>query len=181
MHYKPEATDLLGTFEVKDGELYVSDPCYSPGGRYAGDIQDAKKGTWNAYVVHGKTDWGHRCWELVAIHSEFPKSLASRILDRTSFEVGVDSGQAGIYDRSAFHGGEDHYGDDGWYDLCCRTTLDNKPGAGVIPGGCVSSTGFGDGGYHCFTTRNGTAEVVGVRVVFISEEDFRGDSWDDEY
>lgn len=166
---KPTKLKHVGTFEVKDGTFVISDPCYSLGTWCAGDIENVKKGTWNAYVFHGQTDWGVRCWELVALHSEYPESLAANLKEDANIDVGVDSGQAGIYDMSAFHGGEDNYGDEGWYDLCCRTTLDTEFSAGVIPGGCVSSSGFGDGGYACFVARDGTAEVIGTKIVFIVE------------
>lgn len=171
IRYKPEATDHLGTFEVTDDELRISDPCYSPSTWCSGILENTKQGTWNAYVVHGDTDWHHRCWELVAIHSEYPKSLACQITGKTDIVVGVDSGQAGIFSVSAYHGGTEdggEYGSGGWYDLCCVATLKTKHSADVIEGGCVSSTGFGDGSYKCYVTRDGKAAAVGVRIVFIS-------------
>ena len=172
MRYKPEATDLLGTFEVVDDTLRISDPCYDPGTWCAGNVENAKHGTWNAYVVHGKTDWGRRCWELIAIHSDYPKSL--RMTEKTDIDVGVDSGQAGIFTQSAYLGG-DEGGDsegDGFYGICCSLTCDTKLSAGVLEGGCVSSAGYGDGSYDCFIARDGLAAAVGVRIVYITEADF---------
>ena len=171
MQYKPEATDLVGTFDVVDDTIHISDPCYDLNTWCTGDVQNAKKGTWNAYVTHGKTDWGHRCWELLAVHTKYPKTLP--MPEKTDIDVGVDSGQAGIFTKSAYNGGEasDDYGS-GWYDACCELTLDSKLGGGVLDGGCVASTGFGDGSYDCFIARDGMAKAIGIKLVFISESDF---------
>jgi hypothetical protein len=91
---------------------------------------------------------------------------------RENFEVGVDSGQAGIFD-----GG--HYKEDKvvegiefennfaepWYNVCCDVTLADR-GAGVIPFGVVSRSGFGDGGYTCYTIRNEIGWVIAVMIDF---------------
>ena len=66
-----------------------------------------------------------------------------------------------------------------WYEMCCDKTLSNL-GAGVIPGGVVSSSGFGDGGYSaCFAT-NDAGEIVSVEINFIEAEEEGGDD-DDDY
>jgi len=49
---------------------------------------------------------------------------------------------------------------------------------GVIPFGAVSSSGFGDGGYTCYTIENEDGQVVAIKVVFIGEDE--NDDWDDE-
>lgn len=173
MTYKPEATDFLGTFDVTSDELRISDPCYEPGMCGLVVLENVKQGAWNAYVTHGATNWGgHRCKVLVAIHSEYPKSL--RITGKTDINIGVDSGQAGIFSVDAYHGGAEggEYGSGGWYDTCCKITCGTKLGAGVLEGGCVSSSGFGDGSYNCFITRNGEAAVVGVKIIFISDDEY---------
>jgi len=169
---KLPALTHLGTFEVEEGTLIVSDPCYNLGLWCQGEIQNTKLGTWNAYARHGKSHFGdNRVWELVIIHQNYPESLTSKMTEDTDIDVGVDSGQAGFFDKNTFHGGEDSWGEDGWYDLCCRTTLDTTKSAGVINGGCVSSSGYGDGGYSCFVTRDGTSEVIGAKIIFISKDD----------
>jgi hypothetical protein len=96
------------------------------------------------------------------------------------FEVGVDSGQAGLFDAS-------HYQDDSiipnpkpriysapsdiWYSHCCDITR-SPLGAGVLPYGVVSSSGFGDGGYDCFICRNEYGQIIRAEIEFIPEDDY---------
>jgi hypothetical protein len=73
--------------------------------------------------------------------------------------VGVDSGQAGIFDASNYRNDNVIVGMpenahicgklDKFYGACCDVTLGDV-GAGVIPFGFVSSSGWGDGGYESF-------------------------------
>ncbi len=91
--------------------------------------------------------------------------------ETVSGEVGVDSGQAGIFDDVQYGDGDGEYGDtDTWYGRMCETTSD-PIGAGVQPEGVVSSSGFGDGGYDCQVIRSSNKDIVGVRIVFITHED----------
>lgn len=60
--------------------------------------------------------------------------------------------------------------DDLWYSSCCDLTL-SEIGAGVIPGGAVSSSGYGDGGYVASISTDDNSEIVAIRIVFISEDD----------
>ena len=96
------------------------------------------------------------------------------------FDVGVDSGQAGLFDAS-------HYRDDTvipnhenlkdkepseiWYDHCCNITL-SPLSAGVLPYGVVSSSGYGDGGYDCFICRNEYGQIIRAEIEFIPEDDY---------
>lgn len=166
----PEQTSELGTFQVTSEKLIVSDPCYDLGTWCAGTLTNVKNGTWKGFVDRGKTDWGNRCWAVSAFHENF-SSKTTRCTELMSFEVGVDSGQAGIFDAAEYHGGEDDYGDGGWYDQVCNLTLDSKLSAGVLDGGVVSSSGFGDGGYQCHVARD-NGQIVGVKITFISSGDF---------
>src|SRR5690349_8432684 len=111
--FEPEATHFLGTFNVTSGKMYVSDPCYSRDTWCQGLLENVKNGVWKAAVVKGTTDWGDRCWEVFAVNDAYP--LNTEICEITSTEIGVDSGQAGIFDADSFHGGEDEWGDNGWY------------------------------------------------------------------
>ena len=36
--------------------------------------------------------------------------------------------------------------------------------------GVASSSGYGDGGYDCYVARNNEGEIIGIRIVYISEE-----------
>lgn len=172
----------VGSFEVTDDSLRISDPCYDRSTWCAGSVKNPKQGTWNAYVLHGACGWGdNRPWELVAIHSNYPESLMNKMTEDSGIDVGVDSGQAGIFSESKYLGDDGgDYGSGGWYDICCAATLDSKYAAKAIDGGCVSMSGYGDGGYRCFLAKDGTTEIIGVKIVFIEDlpkddEDYNDD------
>lgn len=123
--------------------------------------------------------WGARCAELHARH----ESLASTegvSWRRQPGRIGVDFGQAGIFDAKHFQKDKDvsrsyRWKDDPidperlWYSLCCDVTLGNAQ-AGIVPFGVVSTSGFGDGAYEWGVLRDG-GDVVAVRIVFIPEDE----------
>jgi len=135
-------------------------------------------------------------------------------LELEDFEVGVDSGQAGIFDYeyyAKYHmdATERPHVDDDWYDMVCGLTYTHTPnpdyekfhwentddstldayedylesiksrkylskldGNTTDDFGLVSSSGYGDGGYNCWTARNEDGKIVSIRVEFISEDDY---------
>lgn len=172
----------LGTFEVKSGKLMVSDPCYSIDKCLHCQVQlsNVKNGMWSAFTKYEDAGmWGNRVHELEA------RFGACSIKDYQWEEIGgaaVDSGQLGIFELDMYHGGEDDYDDvNGWYRKCCNYTLDIKGQASSLEGGCVSSTGYGDGSYPCYIAKDSEGKIVAVKVVFIDEEeDEDEDEYDDE-
>jgi len=52
-----------------------------------------------------------------------------------------------------------------WYEVCCDKSL-SIYGAGVIRNGCVSGSGYGDGGYTTLVAKNSKGKVVGVKLVY---------------
>jgi hypothetical protein len=96
---KTTETIKLGTFEIVSGKVRISDPCYDKKTWCAGTLDNVATGTWKAKVV--KIDrhdgWGNRCRKLIATHESFDSAMDynSNVFD---FEIGVDSGQAGIFD-----------------------------------------------------------------------------------
>jgi hypothetical protein len=93
--------------------------------------------------------------------------------------VGVDSGQAGFFDvvkyaLSVADKNERGEGDsfESFYDSVCNLTLDAKS-FGTVQFGCVSSSGYGDGGYNCYFRRNDLGEVIEALIVFL--EDYHED------
>jgi hypothetical protein len=88
--------------------------------------------------------------------------------------VGVDSGQAGFFDPA--HAWKDEsavppFADLGvdlskWYRMCCARTLGPGLGAGLVPHGVVSSSGWGDGGYEVFVRKDAAGGIETVRIVF---------------
>lgn len=92
----------LGTFQVISGVLRISDPCYDKDVWCAGAVSNVLNGTWKAQVVKrdNHDNWGNRCRKLVAVHESFDPDKVT--IDALPFEVGVDSGCAGIFDDSMY-------------------------------------------------------------------------------
>jgi hypothetical protein len=162
-------------FTVESGEIRVSDPCYDRDTWCNFSIK-AKKGEWNAFVeLKDLGSWGERVGSIVAEHSK-PGKL-SKPKTQT---IGVDSGQAGIFDDKYFKDDssiEDvkriHSNsiceDEPWYSICCDRTL-SKNQWGVIPFGVVSSSGVGDGCYEVTYYTNKKGEAVRIEILFLCDE-----------
>ena len=172
-------TEKIGTFRIESGIARVTDPCYDLKTWCSGQVEKVMNGEWKAYVIKSdEGDWGNRCAFLIACHCTIKKKPHYDDTDwrEETFEVGVDSGQAGIFDLK-------HYKDDNsvaevkrvhnesicedepFYSICCDRTL-SETGAGVIPFGCVSSSGYGDGGYTCFTMQNEDGQLDAIMIDF---------------
>ena len=162
-----------GYFEIHSGRMIISDPCYNKTGWCTGELNLVKMGSWKAIARIGEVrGWGKRCWELIAIHCEHAEMSPDKITENAEFDIGVDSGQCGVYDSNHFPEEKGEYSDkNSWYRKVCEIT--HQVQGGVIKGGYVTPSGFGDGGYECFVKREQkTNQVIGVRVIFISDKDF---------
>lgn len=152
----------------------VADPCYGTWVWCSGELTNVKEGDYYVIVDVNNTEWGGlRVCSLAVfnVDSIRDKDLTD-FTEKVPFEVGVDSGQAGIYDAEYFekYHTEDE-ADDKWYDEVCNLTLSKKQ-YGTKDDKCVvSSSGYGDGGYDCFVCRNKEGQIVGIRIVFIEYED----------
>jgi hypothetical protein len=171
-------------------EVMVSDPCYTEPTWCQIKLDDVKPGNYNAYhKEHDCGDWGVRSSMLLVIHQDHTEDELE--WDQEDGEVGVDSGQAGIfsyetyrkdglemevptvgYDGRSFEWLEslsraDEVGGD-WYTKMCKKTL-TTDGWGTYDQGIVSRSGFGDGGYSLYTARI-DGEVVAMAVDFAVEE-----------
>ncbi len=181
-------TQGLGEFNVVSGKLVISDPCYRRGTWCMGELQNVKNGKWAARVE--LTDDEGRVAELVAYHSEDGSLGYLSSLEPADFSVGVDSGQAGIFDGNHFRNDNDTVGyklinpdqqiceEDPWYSMCCDMTLHSECRAGTIPFGVVSSSGYGDGGYECKFGRDAAGQINYISIVFIEEEEEEDDDVD---
>lgn len=159
----------LGEFTVISGTLIASDPCYDGiDSRVQVVLRGARRGVWNATALSCMFNGRPLTSMIIAAHAEHECSPIEEIwADATGiFGVGVDSGQAGIFDVR-------HYRDEamvpkdagasGWYEMVCDAK--DSGGAAVIPFGCVADSGYGDGMYTCVVSRSG-GQIVGVAVVF---------------
>ena len=180
----------LGSFEVVSGKLAISDPCYDVDVWCRGDLENCKLGSWLASALEKHMGaWGHRICKLIAVHEDYQDQELG-ISEHAPFEVGVDSGQAGIFDAAHYQDasvvpkvGHKHLFEgaeaDPWYDYCCDITLSSQS-AGILPFGCVSSSGFGDGGYDCYFWRNSEGQIVRVEIEYIVEDDDDEDDIDED-
>jgi hypothetical protein len=171
-------------------EVMVSDPCYTEPTWCQIKLDDVKPGNYNAYhKEHDCGEWGVRSSMLLVIHQDHTEDELE--WDQEDGEVGVDSGQAGIfsyetyrkdglemevptvgYDGRSFEwldtlSRADEVGGD-WYTKMCKKTL-TTDGWGTYDQGIVSRSGFGDGSYTLYTARI-EGEVVAMAVDFAVEE-----------
>ena len=167
----------------------MSDPGYDNDTWCAGVVKNCLPGIWEGYLSQSdEGEWGMRVSMVVARHKDCSTRISACDLLRTDeekiywdspwklvdFEIGVDSGQAGIFDENMFRNEAQFTSfprdlgwecDSKWYANCCALTLSEKSG-GVIPCGVVSSSGFGDGIYSGFIHVNRSNQVDIVAIVF---------------
>jgi hypothetical protein len=179
---------------VLGSEVMVSDPCYTEPTWCQIKLNNVKPGKYHAFhKEHDAGDWGVRSSMIMVIHED-------HINDRLKWkespgEVGVDSGQAGIFSYDTYRKDEiteqiglgdgdvsffgispwkemtearEEESGERWYISMCSRTLGEK-GWGSYPNGIVSRSGFGDGSYPLFTvTKYG--KVVAMAIDFGVEE-----------
>lgn len=201
-------------------KVMVSDPCYKLGTWCQGVLENVLPGEYHckvAFIDEGK--WGIRVARITVLHKDYLYETLR--VEKCDFEVGVDSGTAGIYDYdyyTKYHTDKDT--DDVWYGRTydCSQRLVPNPnymtfedymknvkekltdehdefaeldakleyignskynsefsfmfdGKPIDGRGFVSSSGYGDGGYPCYTAFNIEGQIVSISVQFISLED----------
>lgn len=108
----------LGEIELKDS-VYVSDPCYDTETWCQALIENLKPGKYIGYMK--KADFGPggfggiRVTDIWITHMDYPHLYPVKILDET-IDIGVDSGQAGIYDKEYYEKYHVPKLDEHWYD-----------------------------------------------------------------
>ena len=168
-------------FEITSGKIHITDPCYDTKTWCGIYDQTAKKGAWIGDV----TKDGSTIMELIVHHEDHLPTGEWSVLPG---EVGVDSGQAGVFDAKIYPKGENNGEADNsktFYGRCCRETCDCfdkehqekkrelglESGYGVVDGhGFVSRTAYGDGGYRAYA-QYGDGVVVAVKIVYDSDEE----------
>lgn len=190
---KKQEIQQIGTFKSKSGKFIVSDPCYKKGEWCMGTLENVKKGEWRSFLnISDEGDWGNRVAELIVVHENISFNEDTLLWSLTDINVGVDSGQAGIFDDAtyrqdsvienepvfSFYHKKKENGSlengDRWYAACCDKTIDqtkNVLTGGIITGGAVSSSGYGDGLYDCFISTDDNKEIIAVKIAFILEND----------
>jgi hypothetical protein len=163
---------IKGTIKLGD-KVMVSDPCYGLNTWCQGVLENVLPGNYDCKVEYSDEGaWGVRVSAIEVTHQDYDVVIS---LDPEDFEVGVDSGQAGIFDYGYYKKhhtdrNERNHVDDDWYYKVCTITLSREAAGGVDGLGFVSSSGYGDGGYTCWTTKNEEGKIVAIRIEFITEE-----------
>lgn len=164
-------------------EVMVSDPCYSIPTWCQIKLTGVLPGKYKTIcrITTETNGWGDRCSILMAVHENY-------LLENLSWrnhpgEVGVDSGQAGIFSFESYRNDEvaegittpeidfvlpynDKEGDK-WYEKICKFTLSNERW-GLYDKGVVSCSGIGDGGYRCLVTKK-NGKIVGIAIDYLME------------
>ena len=159
----------IGKINLND-TVMVSDPCYRVGVWCQGEINNVLEGAYNVYI--SKDDG--RIKELIVSHDKYPEIEDGEIIMEQSFEVGVDSGNAGIFDYKYYC--DTHEEDDildEWYDNMHAKLFDNGYSKNWLffrKHGVITSSGYGDGCYYCYTAERDN-KVIAIKIVFIDEGD----------
>lgn len=171
-----------------ESEVMVSDPCYSDETWCQVKLKDVLPGGYLTTVKKtNDTYWGNRCSVLLAVHEDYVEDTLT--WRNYPGEVGVDSGQAGIFSMSSYKnddiassitspdktydgrpftlGVKDRPGDE-WYEKMCQFTL-SPESWGSYDTGVVSSSGIGDGGYRCLVAKH-KGKIVGIAIDFYMEK-----------
>ncbi|PPA70346.1 SMI1/KNR4 family protein [Jeotgalibacillus proteolyticus] len=147
----------IGVFKIESGNLVVADPYYLEDDESEGkiSISNVKNGEWTASLSY--------------LPDETIKSLTVYYGDKKSSGrwhacekmIAVDSASAGVFDPSL----SVQIKDDEYIEI---TSSDVQ--GGIVPGGAISVSGYGDGLYEVNVKYNRSKEVVGVMIGF--EEDY---------
>jgi len=153
--------------------ILATDPCYSRGTWCQEVVDGVLPGTWNAYSLKQSLKlWGTRTAVLVSHHAEHPVKAWSTCWEHLSSGIGVDSGQAGLFDAQRFPAKDvgDFEEKESFYGRCCSITL-AEPSAGAVPEGFVTESGVGDGEYDLLVQRDLAGHIVAMAIIFLP---FRG-------
>ena len=155
----------LGSFNVTD-EIIVADPCYDYDNLGTLALDNVLSGKYIATAEVEKN-------LVVALHISHVNFKNDILESERVGYIAVDSGQAGFFDLDFFrknHGGE--FGDlNSFYGLACAITLSPKQAGVIKKRGVVSSSGFGDGCYDVFVSRDEVGKIIAASLFFIEEED----------
>lgn len=120
--YNYERADIILPSEngqdIKLGDkVVISDPCYDLDTWCNGVLENVKPGIWHTKAENVNiNNWGERCSALIAWHEDV-EELDEGDYELTGIDVGVDSGQAGIYDYKHFEYLKDNKDrDENWYN-----------------------------------------------------------------
>lgn len=173
--------------------VIVTDPSYNTETWCQAKLDNVKEGEYITHCEIVDTDgWGKRCSLLIASHSSY--NVNNLNWEVYPEEIGVDSGQAGIFDMAyyrkdgldievpkvGFDGQpfdrldeimkSENEGDD-FYLKMCKFTLSEKKWGG-FENGVVCQSGYGDGGYILYVAREEySGKIIGMCIDFMVQEE----------
>lgn len=167
---------------ILGSEVIVSDPCYDLATWCQYKIYGLMSGAYHVNVIRSdEGEWGIRNAGLIVIHEKFYGK--KKIWHEIGHNVGVDSGQAGIFDAPSyrndkiFEGLKSKFAEeypvtrsnesdgDHWYTHMCDRTLNTDDNWGTYDSGVVCTSGIGDGCYTLSATR-AQGKIVGLMINF---------------
>lgn len=169
---------IVGNFTVESGKLIVTDPCYpmEEEAELQVHLSNVKKGQWTGTISYTDDDVIEN---LVVFYGKKKTNGKWHDCDKL---IGVDSAQAGIFDYAFF--GRDEaipYEVENVYDItmdedglkyyvACSDVVASDEQGGIVPGGAIAMSGYGDGMYDVKVKYNISKEIVGVMIDFSDEE-----------
>ena len=157
----------VGTIDFGNGEIRISDPCYSLDVWCQIDNVHVLPGNYRCYAYEGRhKDWGNRIWinQIVSADPVAESFVEERLHDKNAWEeigsIGVDAGLAGF-----IASGVDFSDDEIWDDLCRSMHDDDGPfhlktsveDAYILDQGnqkaFFTSSGLGDGVYDVYAMK----------------------------
>lgn len=158
--------DEVGTIKLSR-KVYVTDPCYKIDTWCQKLLDNVSPGKYKCFIsVINPCTWENRVSELhVVQETVFSKYKELEEIPYMSepicYEIGVDSGQCGIFDAEYYERSQPNNKD--WYKRICDLTCN----AGTIDDlGVATCSGFGDGAYPLYVAEE-NGEVVAMMVKFI--------------
>jgi hypothetical protein len=176
------------------GEVIVSDPCYEIPTWCQEVIKNVRPGVYDTEVeISDEGDWGDRVKSLTVLH----ESIKSPVWEFYSNNIGVDSGQAGVFCMTSYRnndiaknldwvkgtpayewmGTELH---EEWYEKITDRTAHEEQW-GTYDTGVVSSSGYGDGQYLLQTCEM-DGLIHGFKITFIDDQVYdEQEEYEDEW
>jgi hypothetical protein len=182
----------MKTITLSD-KVRVSDPCYDNDVWCKTNLEGVLPGKYKVDVERSdEGSWGRRISRLVVVHEDFEHHMYDEVRWDEHSEIGVDSGQAGIFCESTYRNdtveietpeSDFHIVFEGegekWYEKMCKFSLSGE-GWGSYETGVVTSSGYGDGSYPLDILKVDD-KIVGMRITYIFPEDEEEDEeWDDD-
>jgi len=164
-------------FQIKSGNVHITDPCYDVGVDCAVFYIPTLNGIWLGSVKYSEDG---SVSQLLSFHKDYQSNFPDTEI---SDDNGVDSAQLGIFDSEIYPNGKAIKSYKGYEDLnsfygraCYMTHSNEDVRGGIVDGrGIVSQTGYGDGAYTSYGNYinfNGVKTLVSIGIVFIDDGDF---------